>query len=106
MSAGRYLVGVSGSVLCALSLAACSDVARSEVSASARTRIVGGEPTASCAWATAVRYASDVEAGVLQCTATLIHPKLISIAAHCLAYAGKNPRIVFGDTDAEADADV
>jgi hypothetical protein len=54
--------------------------------------IVGGQVTPPCAFATTVAYVG----GSAKCTATLIHPKMIVLAAHCVD--GIAPiEITFGD---------
>ncbi len=52
--------------------------------------IVGGVETPACAWPTAAAFSS----GSL-CTATLIHPKVITLAKHCLA--GNGGSVAFTD---------
>src|SRR5262245_22729560 len=55
--------------------------------------IVGGEPTAPCAFPTTVFY----QARGGSCTATLVHKKMITIAKHCIE--NDTPiEIQFGDT--------
>jgi MYXO-CTERM domain-containing protein len=74
-------------------LAACSAPSEPEDLATAEAPIVGGQETPVCAWPTTVSFSK----GNAGCTATLIHPKMISIAAHCIE-GGGSAEIDFGDT--------
>jgi hypothetical protein len=51
--------------------------------------IVGGTRASSCQWSTAV--------GLSNCTGTLVHPRIITTAGHCLTEGGP-PEITFGET--------
>jgi len=47
--------------------------------------IVGGQETPTCAWPTTVHYRARIDARTeAGCTATLVHPKMVTIAAHCM----------------------
>jgi hypothetical protein len=79
----------------AILLAGCSaPPSESEPAESREQPIVGGMETPVCGWPTTVSF-SQSGAG---CTATLVHPKVISIAAHCVE-GGSGGSISFGDTD-------
>src|SRR5262245_64813286 len=78
----------------ALLVAGCSAPADNEPTEAREMPIVGGVETPVCAWATTVSF-SQSGAG---CTATLVHPKGISIAAHCVE-GGSGGNISFGDAD-------
>lgn len=89
------------SYLAALTLVApaigCSGPAASEHIAMQDQPIVGGEATPTCAWPTAVYF------GTLGCTGTLVHPRLVTLAAHCLETGRGTPEHAFlgdaGDND-------
>jgi hypothetical protein len=51
--------------------------------------IVGGRPAGTCQWPTAV--------GAEICTSTLVHPRVITTAAHCVRDGGPS-EITFGET--------
>src|SRR2546425_12660661 len=70
--------------LAAILLAGCSAPGEKEEVEGRADPIVGGVPTPACAWPTTVSF-SQGNAG---CTATLIHPKMITIADHCLEGTG------------------
>jgi hypothetical protein len=88
-------------LLTAIALAGCSGTDFRNDVGSAEDPIVGGQETPPCAWPTTVDFKEDLGGGVgAACTATLIHPQVISLAAHCTEEAGAtNLRAVFGDTD-------
>jgi V8-like Glu-specific endopeptidase len=47
--------------------------------------IVGGQETPTCAWPTTVHYRESISAQTeAGCTATLVHPQMVTIAAHCM----------------------
>jgi hypothetical protein len=74
------------------SLVACSTPG-TEAIETRSAPIVGGEPTAPCAFPTTVSYRSRMAL----CTATLVHEKLITVAKHCIE--NDTPiDISFGDT--------
>ena len=50
--------------------------------------IIGGSPATSCQWPTAV--------GAVNCTSTLVHPRIITTADHCVADGGPT-HITFGE---------
>ena len=82
----------------ALSALACSGQPSSEHVASRRHPIVGGEETPECGWPTAVHFVASLGGNTqAECTATLVHPKMITIAAHCVD-EGTPEEIFFGDT--------
>src|SRR5262249_4271043 len=74
---------------CLLSVAlyACSPLPDS---ASVQTPIVGGQPVSTCQWPTAVALSLD------GCSATLVHPRLVTTAAHCVQ-GGRRGTIRFGE---------
>jgi Trypsin len=51
--------------------------------------VVGGTPATTCQWPTAVR--------IQGCTATLVHPRLVTLAAHCLDGGDLPKEILFGE---------
>jgi hypothetical protein len=53
--------------------------------------IVGGTRAAECQWPTAVGMPTP------GCTATLVHPRIVTTAAHCLA-DGVPPEVTFGES--------
>jgi hypothetical protein len=70
----------------------CSDPAPREDVAVLGQPVVGGEATPTCAWPTAVYF------GTLGCTGTLVHPRLVTLAAHCLeSDRGTPERVFLGD---------
>lgn len=78
----------------------CSDSGASSDLGRLTSPIVGGQPAPACAFPTVAQYRSDLEV----CGATLIHPELIVLAAHCL-HGGESWREVsFGDSGYAADA--
>jgi hypothetical protein len=88
-------------VSCAAGCSAPSEAGTIETWA---TPIVGGQPTPACAWPTTVHFQQSTGRGAISaCTATLIHPRVISIAAHCVEGTGAR-EIAFGDTDDHARA--
>jgi hypothetical protein len=82
-----------------VAVAGCSAPASQDGIESIGASIVGGNPTPTCAWPTTVSFRQDLGRGVSgNCTATLIHPRVISLAAHCVDGSGPM-EIAFGDTD-------
>jgi hypothetical protein len=79
--------------------ASCSAPAQTEASEDLAA-IVGGQATPSCAWPTTVHFQQISGRGGASsaCTATLIHPRVVSIAAHCVEGTGAR-EIAFGDTN-------
>jgi hypothetical protein len=69
----------------------CSDPVTSEDFAAVAQPVVGGEATPTCAWPTAVYF------GTLGCTGTLVHPRLVTLAAHCLEGRDTPERVFLGD---------
>src|SRR5437868_15537919 len=53
--------------------------------------VVGGTPATACQWPTTV--------SIQGCTATLVHPKLVTLAAHCLTGADVPTEVLFGEDD-------
>lgn len=51
--------------------------------------IYGGGPVQACAWPTTV-FVND-------CTGTLVHPNVVVLAAHCVAYGGQASAVIFGE---------
>ncbi len=83
----------------ALLAAGCSAPAEGDDPAASAATIVGGQETPACAWPTTVHFRASLGGGASAgCTATLIHPKMISIAAHCVEEGG-SMEIAFGDDD-------
>src|SRR5438876_11341259 len=79
------------------SMAGCS-APGAEPTGDVASAIVGGEATPPCAWPTTVHYQQLLLRGPGNaCTATLIHPQVIAIAAHCVEGDGTR-EIAFGDT--------
>src|SRR5262245_31829305 len=75
-------------VLLSVLLCACSPVPEL---AQTQRPIVGGQVVSTCQWPTAVALSLD------GCSATLVHPRLVTTAAHCIA-AGSSGSIRFGET--------
>src|SRR5262249_22728534 len=69
-------------------LCACSPLPES---AQTQRPIVGGQVVSTCQWPSAVALSLD------GCTATLVHPRVVTTAAHCVA-AGGSGSIHFGET--------
>lgn len=89
---------LSSSCLLALALLGCSLEPPGEPLGERQHPIVGGEETAECSWPTAVHFVASLDENTQgECTATLVHPKLITIAAHCVDQ-GVPQEIFFGDT--------
>ena len=75
----------------------CSAPVTSEDLAVREQPVVGGQATPTCAWPTAVHFST------LGCTGTLVHPLLITLAAHCLESGRGTPDHAFlGDTEDES----
>src|SRR4051794_23206287 len=92
---GKWVVATFGAAV----VAACSAGAAEPDTDELGSAIVGGQETPTCGWPTTVAFHADLGGGVgAGCTATLINPKMISLAAHCIE-EGTNFRISFGDTD-------
>lgn len=51
--------------------------------------IYGGGPVQQCGWPSTV-FVND-------CTGTLVHPNVVVLAAHCVAYGGQAQSVVFGE---------
>jgi hypothetical protein len=80
-------------LLAAVGLAACAPpesapMPPDEAVETVRQPIIGGTPATSCQWPTAV--------GAVNCTSTLVHPRIITTADHCVADGGP-PHITFGE---------
>jgi hypothetical protein len=73
----------------AMSLVACAppEPAAEEVERVAQP-IIGGSPATTCQWPTTV--------GAVNCTSTLVHPRIITTADHCVADGGPT-HITFGE---------
>jgi V8-like Glu-specific endopeptidase len=86
-------IGLVGALL----LGGCSAPMEKDALGTIGSAIVGGEETPVCAWPTTVHYRASIsareEAG---CTATLVHPKMVTIAAHCMEDA-KPIEVTFGE---------
>ena len=84
----RHGLGVGG-VLGLACLLACDPNAEPPPDVqSAEQPIVGGTRAAACQWPTAV--------GIDGCTGTLVHPRVVTTAGHCLE-EGDPPEITFGE---------
>ena len=68
-------------------LAAHADALTSDRDPSA---ILGGAPVASCGWPSTV--------WVDHCTATLVHPRMVVLASHCIVLAGTPTTASFGES--------
>ncbi len=63
-----------------------------------RHPIVGGQETETCSWPTAGHFVTKLSQNTqAECTATLVHPKMITLAAHCID-EGTPVDVHFGDT--------
>jgi MYXO-CTERM domain-containing protein len=51
--------------------------------------IYGGAPVEACAWPTTV-FVND-------CTGTLVHPRVVVLAAHCVVFGGQAQEVAFGE---------
>jgi hypothetical protein len=102
----KVFVGTVGRVLCkaigawvgATSLLACSEPEPAVGSSTSAPElgvvaspVVGGEMVEACQWPSTVHVNS--------CTATLIHPRVVTTAAHCLS--GTTGRVLFGNRSSE-----
>jgi len=105
----EVLVGAHGHVRCkaigvgigAIALLACSEPEPAASSSSSDSPIgvvaspvVGGEMVDACQWPSAIHVNS--------CTATLIHPRVVTTAAHCLG--GSTARVLFGNRSSDPGA--
>jgi hypothetical protein len=81
----------------ALALAGCGGPAEKDATMTKASPIVGGDETPTCAWPTTVHYRTSITANTeAGCTATLVHPKMVTIAAHCME--GSTPiEVTFGE---------
>jgi MYXO-CTERM domain-containing protein len=76
-----------------VAMGSCSAPGENENVDAVPSSIVGGQPTPACAFPTTVAYFADSA----RCTATLVHPRMITVAAHCME--GPTPvEITFGDS--------
>lgn len=69
-------------------LGACAEAETEPVALRAEA-VIGGEPATACGWPSTVRVR-----GATNCTGTLIHPRVVTTAAHCLN--GASATITFG----------
>jgi hypothetical protein len=85
-------VGGAATFLLSLCAAAADPVAG--LAGAEEPHIYGGVPTETCAWPNAVH----LSAGGKTCTATLIHPEIVTTAAHCVdAPSGVSGTVRFGE---------
>ncbi|MDD9941992.1 MAG: trypsin-like serine protease [Myxococcales bacterium] len=77
-----------------LGLCACvsSEPEETAVELSTQAVIIGGEPAGTCAWPSTVRVN-----GATGCTGTLIHPRVVTTAGHCLRSRQSEATIIFGE---------
>jgi hypothetical protein len=68
----------------------CAAVAAPLVADGAPQHIIGGAPVAACGWPSTVWV--DV------CTATLVHPRMLVLASHCIVLGGTPVNASFGET--------
>ena len=80
---------VNALALFAMLGAACSETQATESAAAVTQPVIGGTPAAACSWSSTV-----IVNGATSCTGTLIHPRVVTTAAHCLS--GSSARITFG----------
>src|SRR5215471_717387 len=80
----RSIMRKAWAALAAISMAGCSAPANDETVEIREEPIVGGVETPACAWPTTVSFSMNGNG----CTATLIHPKMITVADHCLEGSG------------------
>ncbi len=80
-------------LVCALFLA-CAPGAQEDDSSAESFPVVGGTSVSGeCAWPSTVQV--DAATG---CTGTLIHPRIVTTAAHCVPPGGGTGRITFGNS--------
>lgn len=87
----RQRSALAAAALLALS---CSGMPEVEDLAAHGQQIVGGAATPTCSWPTTAHVVTRSGGG---CSATLVHPRLITIAAHCVD-DGAPEEIFLGDT--------
>jgi hypothetical protein len=79
---------VALAALLAMSFAACAPPEPADEVETVAQPIIGGTPATTCQWPTAV--------GAVNCTSTLVHPRIITTADHCVADGGPT-HITFGE---------